>query len=154
MTSPNPFAAPVDATHAATATAANSPRLSVPAEVVAPLRETTPWVRLMGVLTVIGAAFLLLMTIVVLAAPPPNFPRWLALVYLVIAALYVPPAVHLLRYAKSIEKLVITNELQDLQAALTAQRSFWRFVGIVVASYLGLIALGLFIAVVIGATRG
>ena len=54
------------------------------------------------------------------------------LVYLVFAILYIYPSVRLWQYASSISRLEASRDSFSLETALDQQRSFWKFVGIVV----------------------
>ena len=55
----------------------------------------------------------------------------ISLIYLAFAALYFFPALFLWRYGGHIRQLVATHRAGDLESALEAQKSFWKFIGIV-----------------------
>jgi hypothetical protein len=52
------------------------------------------------------------------------------IVYPIMAVVYVLPSLFLLRYADRIRSFVASGREQDLVGALDAQRSFWKFAGI------------------------
>jgi hypothetical protein len=54
----------------------------------------------------------------------------LMVVYPIMAVVYVFPSLFLLRYADRIRSFVASGHEQDLASALDAQRSFWKFAGI------------------------
>jgi hypothetical protein len=67
------------------------------------------------------------------------------------AAFYIVPGIFLMRYASRIAALVASGRADDLESALAAQKSFWKFVGIVVAVVLGLYLVILLLVVGVGA---
>ena len=106
------------------------------------LRQTKPWVRLMSVVTFIIAGLFLVggcvMGIVLGAAtsgrggggPPAAV---LIIVYVALGCLYFAPGLYLSRYASHIGTLLRSNDPRYLENALQAQKSFWKFVGILTA---------------------
>jgi len=52
--------------------------------------------------------------------------------YLVFSILYIFPSLRLWQYASSISNLESSQQTLDLETALDRQRSFWKFVGIMV----------------------
>jgi len=57
-----------------------------------------------------------------------------------IALFYIVPALYLFRYAANIARLRNSGRADDLENALQAQKSFWKFVGIVAAIVVGIYA--------------
>ena len=57
------------------------------------------------------------------------------------------PAIYLKRYASRITDLINLNRADMLEAALEAQKSFWKFVGIVAAITIALYIVGILVAV-------
>jgi hypothetical protein len=120
------------------------------------LRQTKPWVRFMSVLMFISVGFLVIaalaMFVVGIAAGARGSNPFggmiggtvLALMYLVMAGVYVAPGVFLSRYAGAIGRFLGGGSTTDLEAALKHQRSFWRYAGI-----LTLIGLVLSVVVVV-----
>jgi hypothetical protein len=68
--------------------------------------------------------------------------------YILLGLLYFFPSLHLYRYARRISELEETPHVERLEAALEAQRSFWRFVGILMA--IVLVAYALLLIVMLG----
>ncbi|HEV3342915.1 MAG TPA: hypothetical protein VG125_21255 [Pirellulales bacterium] len=58
---------------------------------------------------------------------------WLTATTLLNGALYATSGVLLLRYASRINDFMISRRVEHLDGALEAQRSFWRFLGVVLA---------------------
>lgn len=130
------------------------------------LAGTKPWVRFMSVLMFIGAGFLLLAALGLLLAGgviasnggnamfAGGMGVAISVFYAVLSIVYIYPALKLWKYASSIGILMMTGNELDLIAALNHQRSFWKFVGILVLAMLvlyfvaliGVIALGGFAA--------
>ena len=55
----------------------------------------------------------------------------IGLVYMALALLYIYPATRLWKYGDRIGKLITTRDVVCLEDALEAQRSFWKFVGVI-----------------------
>lgn len=107
-------------------------------EVVKLLRSTKPWVRFLSVLGFIGLALLVLGSIAILVIPfggPMGAmslgPRLGASVaYLLMGLVQFPAVLFLSRYASRIARLAASGDPSDLEDALRAQKSFWKYVGI------------------------
>ena len=54
----------------------------------------------------------------------------IGLIYVVLGALYIIPVVFLFRYATGIQKALTMDLISGMEDALRSQKSFWRFVGI------------------------
>lgn len=109
----------------------------VSGEVVGILRSTKPWVRFLSVLGFLGLALLVLgcLAIMVLPVGPmgsmPLGPRvGAAFVYLLVGLIQFPAVLFLHRYAGRIASLATSGAPIDLEDALRAQKSFWKYVGI------------------------
>ena len=109
---------------------------AVSEEAVELLRKTKPWVRLFSVLGMIGIAMMALGAVVMalMSFGPFKVMPLLArlgigLVYLLLACLYVPPVLFLHRYASRIRDLMDDPSFQNLEDALRAQKSFWKYIG-------------------------
>lgn len=97
------------------------------------LDRTRPWVYFMAVLGFVSAGFMVLGGIGVgvagLATQKPEF-AIVAILYPLLGVVYIFPSLYLYRYAARIRALAATPQLRQLEAALDAQRSFWKFVGV------------------------
>ena len=108
------------------------------------LAGTKGWVRFMSVLMFIGAGFMLLIALVMLLAGgsifqsgkagtlPAGMMTGIASLYAGLSILYIYPALKLWKYASGIAALLISGSSLDLEGALSQQRSFWKFLGIMV----------------------
>jgi hypothetical protein len=72
------------------------------------------------------------------------------LIYPVLFVLYFVPSFQLFKYARRIDIFVAQGHTVQLEAALEAQRQFWRFAGIVVAVSAGATMLALVAAMIVG----
>jgi hypothetical protein len=102
-------------------------------KVVEMLRQTQPWVRFLSVLAFIAFGLLLLAGGGLLFGMTAGRAELaiMFVVYGVMGGLYLGPAIFLGRYASNIAKLRMTLRADDLESAMEAQKSFWRFAGIV-----------------------
>jgi uncharacterized membrane protein len=58
----------------------------------------------------------------------------ISILYALFAVIYIYPALKLWKYASNIGALLISSSMSDLEAALSQQRSFWKFLGIMIIS--------------------
>lgn len=126
------------------------------------LRQTRPWVRFLGILGFVSIGFMLLaaagMLLAALASRATGAGGGIPLVqaivfgvmYVVMGLLYIIPSMYLLRYASRISTFLDEGSVVTLDAALEAQKSFWKFVGILMAIILGIYGLVLVFAVIFG----
>lgn len=137
---------------------------AVQAAVVDALRATRPWVRFMGILGILGTVLLVVVALVFLGmtqGPLRGMPSAMRVVlpglYLVMAAFQVPPVLFLNRYASRITDLLRDGSPEALAEALRAQKSFWRYVGImtlvVLCIYVLAAVVGIGAAVFMGGMR-
>lgn len=121
------------------------------------LRQTRPWVRFIAVLLMIGGGFIALAGIIMAIGllsqssrgPTRNFEIIAFLGYVVAGILYAVPALLLNRYASRITDLLSFGREDNLEAALEAQKSFWKFVGILMLVVIGLYLLAIVVGVLI-----
>jgi preprotein translocase subunit SecG len=110
---------------------------------IAQLAGTKPWVRFISVMLWIAIGFMILGAIGIgsmmafgLAQKNTASPFGgmemivIAVMYGVLAFMYIYPAVKLWSFANRIGSLGATRSVADLEAALTEQRRFWKFLGI------------------------
>ena len=111
-------------------------------ELISLLSQTRPWVRFIGVLTMIAAVLVVIVGIfmVIGMAATGGGPRapqlgrfGVVFVYLIMSALYVYPALCLNRYAAAIGKAETTADMANVVEAVLQQKKFWKFCGIMMA---------------------
>lgn len=153
---PAPAPAPAWTPPPAAAAPASLSGGDVPQEIIELLRKTKPWVRLIAVLGFIGMGLAVLgaAAAIVLGASSGMGAGPLLLqvgVVVVEFVLLFPALLFLNRYASRIGNLVTSGHPQDLEDALTAQKSYWKYVGILVLVCIILALIGVVVAVVLGA---
>lgn len=154
----DPYSSP--ATHVQTASYSSNAAISQ--GVLEQLAGTKPWVRFMSVLTFIGAGFMLLGALIMLVAGGAvaasgkaggmsgGMMSGLAIIYALFSVVYIYPGLKLWKYASHIGQLLISGSMLDLEAALGQQRSFWKFLGIMVIAIFALYILIIIAAVAFG----
>jgi len=154
----NPYAAPRAEVQGARMGGA-SPAEVAPS-IVELLRQTKPWVRLLAVLGFIGIGLMVLASFAMLALGssmggglPAGFGIGMMLAYLLMAGVQLPAVIFLNRYASRISSLVGSNAPGDLESALSAQKSFWRYIGILTLILLCIYAL-IFVVMIIAGVAG
>jgi hypothetical protein len=111
------------------------PSPSAPPAFAAPLQGTQPWVRFLAVIGFIVAGFMVLFGLIggaIGAALGRTELLPVMVLYPIFGALYVFPSMYLLRYANTIREFLASGQDAHLASALDAQRSFWKFAGILV----------------------
>lgn len=135
---------------------ASSEQLVVTPSMYESLRATRPWVFFLGVMSFIGAGFMVIggLGIAAMGSRMPAGPGpALGLVYLVMAVFYVIGGVFLVRYGSAIGRLMSGGGTADMEAALAGQKSFWKFAGILTLVMIVLSVVGVVVAIVIGVSQ-
>lgn len=126
------------------------------------LRQTKPWARLIAIIGFIGIGFVVIAALTTTAlgllklrqaGSATAFNLGIGAAYLLLAALNLPAIVYLNRYANCITQLVASRTHKDLEEALLAQKSFWRYTGILTLVMICGYALAIAAAVIFGLTR-
>jgi hypothetical protein len=126
--------------------------------VLAALKGTRPWVRLLSILLFLGAALGILGVVLMLAGSMlsglggggEGAPLMLIAVFQGLACLlYLVPAYFLFKYSAAIDALVKGGGMGALETALGHQKSFWRFSGILALIGLIIGVLGMLAAILI-----
>jgi hypothetical protein len=117
------------------------------------LKETQPWARAMGIFGFISVAFMILggLAAGIVGIATGNLQSvMLMIIYPVLGILYIVPSMFLVRYANRIRDFVGQGHVSQLEAALDAQRAFWKFVGVLTIISVALSILGAMAAIVFG----
>ena len=123
------------------------------------LDQTKPWVLFLSILGFIGSGFAALGAMVwgAMAMFFSDFSGGLGAIMGITAltgaggaVLYFFASYHLFTYSSEISKFLRTKESLDLERALTAQKSFWKLVGIVTAVVLALYLLLIPLSIMMG----
>ncbi len=118
------------------------------------MRQTRPWVLFLSILGFIGAGFMILGSIGILIAGSAMGGAELgviAIVYVVMAVVYIFTSLYLYRYASSIKMLLGGYGVHALEEALAHQKSFWKLVGIMAAVGMVVYALAIVAMIAVGA---
>jgi hypothetical protein len=123
---------------------------------VAHLRATKPWARLVSMVGFVGSGLILLVGLILpfVGAFSHNVGGAvggiaMGIVYVLLGCLYFFPSLFLFRYASAIHRLLVTGDSESMELALSHQRSFWRFIGIATLVVLCLYAVALVVIVIV-----
>lgn len=114
-----------------------SDQIVVSENALASLNATRPWVKFLAILGFICIGLMviagLIMTFASSMIPTrpgmPQFGAVIGIFYLIFAGIYLMPTLFLYRYSKAIAAIQSTGQ-SALEAALKNQKSFWKFMGI------------------------
>lgn len=132
----------------------------VSAQTIIELTGTKPWVRLLSILSFLGAGLMGLGAIAMIGVGVFGVASGkggaeggamlaMAIFYGIFAVLMVYPALKMNAYASRIDSLAQSRSIGDLENALLQQRLVWRFWGIVALVYIGVVVLAMMAAVAI-----
>lgn len=112
------------------------------------LRQTRPFVMILGFLSIIVGSLMILggitagAMIVFNSTKPGSVPastgRFMIIAYVVIGLLYILPGLLLIRYADRIKRMLVSPSLSTLEEALKSQQTFWKFICIAALLIVGL----------------
>jgi len=109
------------------------------------LARTKGWVRFIGVLSFIGAAFVALgmLAMVAFASKAGAVMLPIVVLYGAMVAFYIYAGLKLNGYASAITRLIYSGRVADLEDALDQQRAFWKFAGIMMLLFIILMFLAM-----------
>jgi len=124
------------------------------------LKETSPWLRFIGILGFISCGFMVLAGIVILVASSyissllsgwENIPVWLITIfYAAMGAVLFFPARFTYNFGSKITKYQFSNSNEDLETAFKNNKSLWKFYGILGIIGLAMIPLSFIVPLIIG----
>jgi len=124
-------------------------------QMISYLRSTKPWTKFLSVLGFIMVAFSVLIGLVFMIGrnlfPQLNgAPTFIVgIMYMLFSLIYLFPSIYLFKYSSSISRFLNTGREIDMESALSHQKSFWKFVGIVSLIAIIIAVLGIIAAIVI-----
>ncbi len=100
------------------------------------LNSTKPWVLLVGIVSLLGAALVSITAVTMLiagsrAGMPNEMVAAMTVFYVIIGVVSAFFGIYLVRYSSSISRLMISREAGELETALMMQKSFWKLTGII-----------------------
>lgn len=126
-------------------------------EMIESLRGTKGWVLLVGIMSLIGAAFMVLGGIGILfssalmsgaaGGPSAAMLTGMGVGYIVLAVIYIFPGLFLIKYSSAIGRLLSSGQAQDMEDALNQQRKFWKLIGVLFLIFVVLFVVGMIAAI-------
>lgn len=139
-----------------------STSLELKGESLGHLREAAKWAKFIAIVGFVMVGLMVLGALVV-AFTFSNFENeflpasiggvGIALVYLIIAAIYFFPILYLFRFAQAAKHSVKNNDSSDLVEAMRNLKSHYTFIGVLLIIFIGIYAL-FFLAMIIGGVFG
>ncbi len=129
--------------------------IQVTNSMIASMRSTKPWTQFLAIIGFVGVGFMILFGAGfaffanMLPQQKNSPPAFIGFVYILFSVLYFIPAFYLYKYASSIGNFLKNNGAIDLESALSYQKSFWKFVGILALIGLVLAVLSIVAAIII-----
>jgi hypothetical protein len=134
---------------------------AIPRGVVDALIKTRPWVLFMGIMILLSCALMVMLALVMMllggigglgdmGAMGAMGGVAIGAFYLLLAALYLIPGIHLIRYSSAIKQMSSNPTGAGVEKALKHQLAFWRFVGIITVAIMGLYVVLILVAMVAG----
>jgi len=129
--------------------------------ILEPLRATKGWAKLCSIVGFISCGFMVLAALGMMVGGAAfegtamgggmgaGVGFGVGIFYLLFSLLYFFPSLFLLRYSNRINTALMSQNPADIADALTQQKSFWKFAGIVVLIMLAFMVLGMISAIII-----
>ena len=122
------------------------------------LRATKPWTRFLSILGFIGTCISILVGLGIMMGGrfipiPPEAPPliliYVGIFFILASVLYLIPSIWLSRYSSAIDSFLKRGDSLQLGNAIAYQKSFWKFIGIVVLIFIIIAILGIIAAILI-----
>ena len=120
------------------------------------LRATKPWTRLFSILGFIGTGITILVGLGLMVGGDliPMSPKapplaYLGIFYILTSVFYLVPSIWLSKYSSAIASFLKGGDSVQLGNAMAYQKSFWKFVGILMLVFVIIAILGLLAAILI-----
>ena len=120
------------------------------------LRATKPWTRFLSILGFIGTGLTILVGLGLMVGGnlipmPPEAPplAYLGIFYILTSVFYLVPSIWLSKYSSAITSFLKGGDAVQLGNAIAYQKSFWKFVGIMVLVSIVIAILGIIAAILI-----
>ncbi|MGD0021890.1 MAG: DUF5362 family protein [Smithellaceae bacterium] len=112
------------------------------------------WTKFLSIMGFIGTGFMVLLGIFVIFAgnlipKAANIPAVMGIFYIVAAIFYLIPSVYLFKYSSAIGRFLGTKSEFEMESALSYQKSFWKFLGILCLIGIIIAIIGIIAAIVI-----
>jgi hypothetical protein len=120
------------------------------------LRRTQPWVSFLALVGFLSVVLIVIVGVAggIVGVTTERGEATLLLIYPVASLLYLFPSIYLYKYARRIGVFIAQGHTVQLEAALDAQRAFWKFVGVAVLVAASLAVLVLVAAAIVGGMAG
>ena len=120
------------------------------------LRATKPWTRLLSILGFIGTGLTIIVGLGIILGRnflpmPPDAPPliFVGVFYILTSVLYLIPSIWLSKYSSAIASFLKGGDSVQLGNAIAYQKSFWKFVGILVLVSIVFMIVGIIAAIFI-----
>ncbi len=113
------------------------------------LRNTSPWMKFVSLAGIMMCLILVGFAIIIIQAPVEatnpylaklgsGLKNFVAVIDIFIAIILIFPCIYLLRYSNRIKKFIKTNNSIAFEKALSMQRKFWKYIGILTIIYVSI----------------
>ena len=135
-----------------------NPNLQMPGNIRDYIRSTAGWTRFLSILGFIGVGFMFIFAIIITIglsffrnyAHGNTAPPFFGLIYMLEIPLVLIPSVYLFKYSGALKNILAGYmDAQTIENAVRYQKSYWKFVSILVLAGLILGMLGILIAIMV-----
>ena len=114
-----------------------SDQVIVTGNMINALGATKPWTLFISVLGFVSVALMAAIGLAMLAAAgffknlgTPLMVSIMGVIYIIMAVLYLIPTIYLYKYSSAVGRFLKAKQAPDMEAALSHQKSLWKFIGI------------------------
>jgi len=114
------------------------------------LQGASPWLRFMGIIGYIGFSLICLIGVIFffVSLSTPAIAFTILILYSLIALLVFFPARFSFNFGKYIRSYLYSQDANDLETALSNNKSYWKFTGILTIIYLSLIVTVILLSII------
>src|SRR5271157_1783275 len=112
------------------------------------LRSIKMWTKFLSIMGFIVAAFMVLMGIFIMCAGT-KIPAFMGVIYILFSIFYIIPSIYLFKYSSALNRYLNNKMESEMESALSYQKSFWKFTGVLCVIGIIFAVAGIIAAIVI-----
>lgn len=135
---------------------AGSSAVKVTEQMINHMRSTKLWTKFLSIMGFIMAGFMVIMGVFIIFAgnlftkgASPGLTIFMGIFYVLFSIFYIIPSLYLFKFASALNRFLSDRKDAEMEAAISYQKSFWKFCGILCLIGMTLAIVGIVAAIAI-----